>query len=157
LRLDPFTVFLDENHSKTAQVLKVLADDIHSTERVIRFEECFESGTDDEAWIPEVGKNGWILISADARLWRRSLLRQAIFQHGVRAFIFTENTLRGETRALILRKALPEMRQIVRETPPPFIASLTVEGHANVLYDKDFHERVLRREQASWIRKSKRK
>jgi len=85
------------------------------------------------------------------------VLRQVLFQAGVRAFIFTENNLRGETRAEILRKALPEMRTLVRENQPPFVASLTVDGHAHILYDSDFHEEILRKEKKSHRNKSKKK
>ena len=85
------------------------------------------------------------------------MLRQALFAAGVRAFIFTENNLRGDTRAQILRKALPEMRALVRDNPPPFIASLTVEGHAHLQYDLKMHRAVLRREKAAEKRRVKRK
>lgn len=157
LRLDPFTIFIDENHSKNPHILKVLAEHLQGSEKFIPFESVFPSGTLDEEWLPQVGKNAWILISADSRLWRRSVLRQALFQAGVRAFIFTENVLRGETRGEILRKALPEMRTLVRENSPPFVGSLTIDGHAHILYDSDFHREIVRRELKSKRRRMKTK
>ena len=127
-------------------------------EHVIRHRDAgFHAGELDENWLPTVGKNAWLLVSSDARLWRRSVLREVLFKAGVRAFIFTENNLRGETRAEILRKALPEMRQTVREMPPPFVASLTVEGHSRVQFDKALHKMVLKREKASHKRRKSKK
>jgi hypothetical protein len=73
----------------------------------------------------------------------------AVFDAGVRAFIFTENTLRGEMRAEILRRALPQMRNLVRDNPPPFIATLTVDGNTHIHFDLRFHKQVLRREKSS--------
>ena len=156
LRLDPFTIFIDENHSKTPHILRVLSEHLHPTEQYVPFESCFDAGTPDEDWLPTVGRKGWILLSADSRLWRRAVLREALFDAGVRAFIFTENTLRGETRAEILRRALPEMRLLVKQNPPPFVASLTVDGHARLLYDAAFHLQVLRKEKRSRNRIPKR-
>lgn len=148
---------MDENHSKTPQLLKVLSENLCTGEKFIRFEEEFPSGTEDECWIPTIGRNGWILLSADSHLWRRSVLRESLFRHGVRAFIFTENYLRGEARAEVLRKALPEMREVVKDNPPPFVASLTIEGHARIQFDHAFHRKVTRREKTSLRRKRKRK
>ena len=125
----------------------MLEESLQQSERFIRYHEAgFTSGMPDEDWLPTVGRNGWLLISADTRLWRRSVQREVLFKWGVRAFIFSENNLRGETRAEILRKALPDMRKLVRETPPPFVASLTVEGHAHLTYDSAKHKRVTKSE-----------
>ena len=149
LRLDPFTIFLDENHCENRHILNMLAAELEDHERVERALAHFDHGTLDEVWLPKVGRNGWIVISADKRIWRRSVQRQALFNAGVRAFIFTENNLRGETRAKILKLALPEMRQIVKENPPPFIASLTVEGHAHIQFTLASHKEVVRNEKRS--------
>jgi hypothetical protein len=159
LRLDPFTIFLDENHSRNRHILRVLAEDLDPQEKVIRagVDVGFPCGMLDENWLPIVGGNGWIVISADTRIWRRSVLREVLVRHGVRGFFFTENNLRGEVRAQILRSALPEMRTIVRENPPPFVASLTVEGHAHVIFDKAKHRQVLRKEKAGKAKTARRK
>jgi hypothetical protein len=147
---------LDENHQDNRHILKVLSEDLRPDEKTVRHKDAgFIAGELDENWLPTVGKNGWILISADSRLWRRAVLRQVLFNAGVRAFIFTENTLRGETRAEIVRKALPEMRDLVRDNPPPFVASLTVEGHSRIQFDNEFHKAVLKREKASQKRRAK--
>lgn len=156
LRLDPFTIFLDENHQDNAHILRVFAERLTSGEQVIKHRDAgFKLGELDENWLPVVGRNGWILISADARIWRRSILRTVLFNAGVRGFFFVENTLRGETRAQIIDKALPEMRELVRTVPPPFVASITTEGHAHIRYTPELHKRVLKNEAKSKKRKAK--
>jgi hypothetical protein len=158
LRLDPFTIFLDENHQDNPHILKVLSENMRSDEKVIRHRDAgFTAGELDENWLPTAGRSGWIVISTDTRLWRRSVLREVLFRSGVRAFIFTENNLRGETRAQILAKALPKMREMVRDNPPPFVASLTTEGNVHVQFDDALHKRVLKREQRSHRRAMKKK
>lgn len=154
MRLDPFTIFLDENHSRNRHILEVLDKELDTSEKIIRagVDAGFPAGMLDEDWLPVVGRNGWIVISADARIWRRSVLRDVLFKHGVRGFFFTENNLRGELRAAILRDALPEMRAIVRDTPPPFVASLTIEGHAHVIFDRTKHRMAMRKEKAGRAR-----
>jgi hypothetical protein len=158
LILDPFTIFLDENHSRTKAILQVLAEDLDPKEKVIRagVDIGFPSGMLDENWLPIVGRNGWIVVSTDSRIWRRSVLREVLFRHGVRGFFFTENNLRGEVRAAMLRSALPEMRDIVLNNPPPFAASLTVEGHAHVVYDMAKHLLSMRKEKAGKAKSARR-
>lgn len=128
-------------------------------ENYIRLTQHYKNrrGIPDEEWGPEAGKNGWIVITADKRLWKRSVQRQMLFKYGVRAFIFTENVLRGDTRADILRRALPEIHQLVKEIEPPFIASLTTEGHVHLLFDTDTHKRALRGERRSARTRARRK
>lgn len=158
MRLDPFTIFLDENHQDNPHILKVLAGNLKNHEQVIKHRDAgFVAGAFDDVWLPVVGKNGWIVISTDARIWKRWVLRDVLFRHGVRGFFFTENNLRGITRAEILRKALPDMRNKVRENPPPFVASLTVEGKVHLLFDLEKHKQVMRNEKRSDSKKQRRK
>ena len=139
--------------------MKVLEEDLDPAEKVIRagVDAGFPCGMLDEHWLPIVGQNGWIVISADVRIWRRSVLREVLFQHGVRGFFFTENNLRGEVRAAILRSALPEMRAIVRDNAPPFVASLTTQGHAHILFDRAGHRRAMRQEKVGKAKTARRR
>lgn len=159
MRLDAFTIFLDENHSRNRHILEVLSKELDPTERIVKagVDEGFPAGMLDEDWLPIVGRNGWIVVSADTRIWRRSVLREVLFKHGVRGFFFTENNLRGELRAAILRNALPEMRVIVRDNPPPFVASLTIEGHAHVIFDTAGHRKALRKEKIGKAKTARRR
>jgi hypothetical protein len=128
-------------------MLKVLSECLTHGEQVIRHSAAgFKPGTDDEDWLPVVGKNGWILLSSDSKIWKRSVQRDVVFRHGVRGFFFTENRMRGETKAEIVRKALPQMRALVRDTPPPFVASLTQDGNAHIVHTIETHKTALTKE-----------
>jgi len=135
----------------------VLGDELQPKEQVIGIgtSHDFPSGMLDEQWLPIVGQNGWIVVSADARIWRRTVLRELLFQYGVRAFFFTENNSRGETKAQILKGALPEMRKLVAENDPPFVGSITTVGHAHIIFDRQRHRRVTRNQKAAAIRRTK--
>lgn len=111
----------------------------------------------DQDWLPIVGRNKWIVISTDTRIWRRSVLREVLFQHGVRGFFFTQNNLRGELMAHIIRSALPEMRMHVRDNPPPFVGSLTIEGHAHIIFDLEKHLQAMRKEKSGTAKTTRRK
>lgn len=127
-------------------------------ERVVRaaVDDGFPAGMPDEEWLPVVGRNGWIVISSDTKI-KRPLQRDLWFLYGVRGFLFTENRLRGETRAIILRAAFPQMRVLVRETEPPFLGCITVEGYAKIELDLADHKQVRRNEKKAEKRKTKTK
>lgn len=52
--------------------------------QVIALRDQFPASTPDVVWIPEIGRNGWILISRDQNQRRRDSEHQALKTHGVR-------------------------------------------------------------------------
>jgi hypothetical protein len=57
LRLDPFTILLDENHSRNPHILKMLSQELNPAEKVtgIGLAPEFPNGMRDEDWLPVVG------------------------------------------------------------------------------------------------------
>src|SRR5438270_12085405 len=107
---DPLIIFLDENHCNNKNILRVLADAGVSVERHL---DHFQSGTPDEEWLPIVGRNGWALVTTNARIRYRANEKRAVQENLVRMFYFSTNNMSGLQMAEALEKAIPEMRSLV--------------------------------------------
>ena len=64
---------------------------VHGHE-VIALREKFEVSAKDADWIPEAGKNGWIVISRDYNQRRRDAEHRALRVHQVKAIYIRQST-----------------------------------------------------------------
>ena len=112
-----------------------------------RHGDLFSSGVEDTEWLPEVGKQRWALLTSDKRIRYNQLERDKIVQYGVREFVFTSGNLSGATMGEILKVAIPRMRKLFAEFPPPFIACISQSGSVEVRFDKygSLHDREKRK------------
>jgi hypothetical protein len=124
-----FIVFLDENHCNNQKLLDVLKKAGVPGERHLAH---FARATPDEDWLPFVGKNGWALLTSDARIRYRSNEKRAVLESGVRMFYFSTNNLSGTQMAAALEKALPKMQRIYAGQKPPYCAAITKSGEVYV-------------------------
>lgn len=93
----------------------------------------FGTGALDVDWLPDVGRNGWVLITKDKNIRKRPLELQALRESGVRAFVLTSGGLNGEDQARVFKEALPAMLRLLRRTKPPFIARVTAESTVSLI------------------------
>jgi hypothetical protein len=61
--------------------------------RVEMHRDYFEEGADDPDWLPEVAKQGWIILSTDQFNY---LEREAIRNAGGRAFLLMQGSMKGD-------------------------------------------------------------
>jgi PIN like domain len=87
-------------------------------EQVIAFRERFAGGTKDPVWLPEVGRNGWVLLTKDSRIRYRRNELQALLSN-----------LPGLEMAEIFVKALPAIKKMCLRQPAPFIAHVWRGGN----------------------------
>ena len=120
-----FTVYLDENLCNSTAILAVLKNLGVSFERHL---DHFARGVPDETWLPIVGRNGWILLTADKQIRYNLLEKRALTQHSVREFVFASGNLSGPDMAAALEAALLKMQKLSRAVRPPFVASITRKG-----------------------------
>jgi hypothetical protein len=127
--LAPFVVFLDENHCRNPHLIAAL-----KTAAILyeRHNDHFPAGLEDTSWLPEIAKHGWCLLTADARIRHNQLERQAVRDHALRMFYFSTNNVGGVEMGIALTRALPKMRRLFLEQPPPFAASITRTGEVNL-------------------------
>jgi predicted nuclease of predicted toxin-antitoxin system len=93
----------------------------------------FRRNAEDEEWLREVGRRGWVVLTRDRRIRYRSHERTALMQAGVRAFILVAGNLSGREMGEIFVKALPAMQKFMARHQPPFIARVTRSGAVSLL------------------------
>src|ERR1700693_2433196 len=130
---EDFVLYLDENLCNSAVILETL------TKLGVRFERhlsYFSRGTLDETWLPLVGKNGWVLLTADKRIRYNLLEKRALDKNRVREFVFASGNMSGQEMARALEAALRTMRRICRRFPAPFVAAISRTGEAHIRWPK---------------------
>jgi len=80
-------------------------------------------GLDDEEWIADAGRNGWVVLMKDAKIRYRPTERQALIDHEVRAFCLMNANLRGAEQAERLVTNLPRIL-VAAAQPGPFIRGI---------------------------------
>ena len=92
--------FLDETNDTKFVVEALRARGI----KIKRASEYFPSGTLDKDWLPQVAKNGWLILTRDAN-WR--------YDEEIASLVF---------------KALPAIKDFTRNNSAPFLAKILKSG-----------------------------
>ncbi|NYF79118.1 hypothetical protein [Granulicella arctica] len=128
-----FVVFLDENHCRNPHLVAALVSGGVSLERHL---DHFAQGIPDIEWLPVIAQRGWVLLTADARIRRKSrinmLERRAVGEYQLRMFYFSTNQSSGREMGDTLRRALPKMKAICDAQAPPFTASINKAGEVTL-------------------------
>lgn len=94
----------------------------------------FPQNAEDRVWLAEAGKQGWIVLTKDARIRYRAIESAALRAAGVRAFVLTaRGDLSGREMAEIFIKALAPIKALCMKAAPPFIARVSREGHVTLI------------------------
>jgi hypothetical protein len=105
----------------------------------VRFErhlDRFPRGIPDETWLPLVGTNRWILLTADKRIRYSFLERRALEKNAVREFVFASGNLSGQDMAAALERALPKMQRLCCKHTKAFVAAITQAGEVHMRWPK---------------------
>ena len=130
---EDFVLYLDENLCNSRAIQDTL------TKVFVRFERHlahFQPGTPDETWLPKVGANGWVLLTADKRIRYNFLEKQALKEHAVHEFVFASGNMSGQDMASALELALPKMQRLYSKVKPPFVAAITRTGEVHLRWPK---------------------
>ncbi|MFL6244928.1 MAG: hypothetical protein ACJ74H_02805 [Thermoanaerobaculia bacterium] len=127
--LEP-TFFVDRSLGrKLATVL------IASGVAAITHDSVFAQDTRDEVWLTRAGQEGWIVLTKDKLIRKRSIERKALLAADVRAFVFTGGNMSGVEMAESIVAAIPRMLRVLETTQAPFIARITGAGAVDVIDD----------------------
>jgi hypothetical protein len=118
------TLYLDESLDSES----LAAAFTEAGTQVIRGSKHFPRGTPDEVWLPECGRNGWVVLTRDKRIRYRILERTALHEAGVKAFVFTGGNVSLKDTVQILAGSLNRLESICRAETPPFIYHLGASG-----------------------------
>ncbi|MEO0458818.1 MAG: hypothetical protein AAF152_19870 [Cyanobacteria bacterium P01_A01_bin.114] len=91
----------------------------------------FPQGAQDEDWLPEVGERGWVVLTKDGNIAKRTSERLAVASANIRMFVLVAQNLPGEDMIAVFRKAFPTMRKFARENLSPFIAKVYKSGEVS--------------------------
>ncbi len=94
----------------------------------------FPQNAEDEVWLREVGRRGWIVLTKDQKIRYRPTELNALIIGRVGAFVLTAGDLQGAEMAEIFIKALPKIRRLIEINSPPYIASVTRSGSVSILF-----------------------
>jgi PIN like domain len=83
----------------------------------------------DREWLQIVGEHEWVVLMRDKHIRSRPGQRNALFSHGVRAFVLTTagNYSGWRTLHLLVRR-WDEIEQVVATVPGPFLYAVTQQG-----------------------------
>lgn len=118
-----FTFFVDRCLGKRlATLLKAqgLTVEIHDRH--------FDKNAKDVDWLPIVGQRGWVVLTKDERIAKRSLERIAVASAQVRMFVLVSQNLSGTDTAAAFTKAIAAIQQFLQTHPAPFIAKVYRDG-----------------------------
>ena len=123
-QLEPLVFFLDRSLGK-----EIIANALRAAGADLRIhDDLFAQDARDQDWLPEVGKQGWIVLTKDSHIKHRLVERTALLESGVRAFVLVSGNVTGPEMAAIFVKALPRMKRFAAKHAPPFIAKIHRDG-----------------------------
>lgn len=93
----------------------------------------FAAGTADDVWLPVVGQRGWVVVTKDAEIRRRTNEMAALRSAGVAAFILRGKNMTGQDMAEAIAKGHPRIRKLLRKFEPPFLATISPSGRIELL------------------------
>ena len=121
------TFFIDRclGRKKLAQALR----DLNLTVEI--HDDHFAKDAPDVDWLPEIGRRGWIVLTKDERIGKRTLERLAVASANVKMFVLTSQNLSGADTVAAFTQAMTSMQNFARENPAPFIAKIYRDGRVS--------------------------
>ncbi|KAM3093296.1 hypothetical protein ACKFKG_20020 [Phormidesmis sp. 146-35] len=96
----------------------------------------FAADAQDVDWLPEVGKRGWVVLTKDENIGKRTLERIAVASAGIKMFTLTAQNLSGADMIAIFQKVAVSMQEFVHKNPAPFIAKIYRDGRLDLWKDQ---------------------
>lgn len=88
----------------------------------------FPKEATDTEWIPKVGEKGWIILTKDIQIGKRSLEKIAVANAGIKMFVLATKNMAGDDMATTFVKAIKSMQDFARNNSAPFIAKVYRDG-----------------------------
>lgn len=126
--LEPFEIFVDRSLGR-----KIAAPLVDAGAIVHLHDDHFAQNVDDEKWLTEVGKRGWLVLTKDKWIRRRPLQREALLNANLKVFCFMSGSIPFSEMAEIFAKALPAIERIATNTPAPFIAGIYKDASVKII------------------------
>jgi hypothetical protein len=92
--------------------------------QVVVHDDVFAVNTDDEVWLGQAGRQGWIVLMKGDRIRYRPRERAALEEAGVQAFALTNAGLTGEGQAHLLRTHAERIERFCAHHTGPFVVGV---------------------------------
>src|SRR5262245_254483 len=79
--------------------------------RVEIHDDHFAKDAEDEVWIPEVARRGWVILTKDKNIRRTPGEREAALTANARIFTLSSGNMRGEVMAALFVTRLPDLEK----------------------------------------------
>ena len=85
-------------------------------------------GAPDDVWLSHCGKHSYLALTRDQRIRYRPLEKQALIEHGVACFTFTQGQATATQCATRIVELAPKMVAIASGQPRPFLYTFGLSG-----------------------------
>jgi hypothetical protein len=89
----------------------------------------------DTAWLAEVGKKSWVVLSQDQSITRNPLEQRTLLAANVAFFGLARGDAPGPEKAATIAAALPGVRRALQKCGLPLIATISKSGDVYVKWD----------------------
>jgi hypothetical protein len=96
----------------------------------------FADDADDQTWISEVGRRGWVVLTKDKAIRTRPVELQAVVAAKVRMFSLSSGNMTGAQMAEIFVANRLKLGRFIKKHSPPFIARVSAAG-VGVVYPSE--------------------
>ena len=126
--LESINIFIDRSLGrKIAEPLR------EAGANVFLHDDYFAQDVVDEEWLAEVGTRGWIVLTKDKMIRRRTIEREALLNANVKAFFFMSGNIPFAEVAQIIARALPAIQKFIAKHEPPFIAGIYKDASVTMI------------------------
>lgn len=94
----------------------------------------YDQFTPDDVWLPEVGANGWVVLTQDPRFLHNDNEREALISNGVACFVLVIDGLNRWQKLRVIARVWDEIERVVASEKPPYIYRITKAGNVRRLY-----------------------
>jgi hypothetical protein len=113
---------------------KVIAGKLRQTGVTVEIhDDHFPKNAQDENWISEVGKRGWVVPTKNDRIRYRPAALAAYRRHWVKVFVFGSGEIKVQEMADAFVAALPKIFRWAMGRPGPFFARISRRGGVSPL------------------------
>lgn len=88
---------------------------------VIPHRELFKHDEDDNVWIEEVSKKGYIIITNDKKIRSRALEIKSVIIHKARMLCLTNGNMSSLTQLEVLKSGMGLIKKHIQSAQPPYI------------------------------------
>jgi predicted nuclease of predicted toxin-antitoxin system len=128
--LEPYEIFVDRSLGRK------IAEPLIAAGAVVRLhDDYFAQDVEDQDWLREVGKHGWLILTKDKRIRRRPIEREALLRANLKVICFMSGNVSFPEMSEIIAGALPAMLKTADRHRPPFIAGIYKDGAVRIILE----------------------